>query len=79
MNAGAVITLVEKKGKSKFRGPKTFPVFSVLEPELTYTLPVRQLVNGLLDTFIHVMENYLTYPVGALLRKTVMQKVFCKR
>ena len=68
MNSGAVITLVEKKAKVSFRGPKTFPVFSVLEPELTYTLPVRQLVNGLLDTFIHVMENYLTYPVGALLQ-----------
>ncbi len=39
-------------------------LFSVLEPELTYTLPVRQLVNGLLDTFIHVMENYLTAVEG---------------
>ena len=75
MNAGAVITLVEKKAKVSFRGPKTFPVFSVLEPELTYTLPVRQLVNGLLDTFIHVMENYLTYPVGALLQDRYAESI----
>lgn len=75
MNAGAVITLVEKKAKVSFRGPKTFPVFSVLEPELTYTLPKRQLVNGLLDTFIHVMENYLTYPVGALLQDRYAESI----
>lgn len=75
MNSGAVITLVEKKAKVSFRGPKTFPVFSVLEPELTYTLPVRQLVNGLLDTFIHVMENYLTYPVGALLQDRYAESI----
>ena len=68
MNSGAVISFVEKNAKVSFRGPKTFPVFSVLEPELTYTLPERQLVNGLLDSFIHVMENYLTYPVGGILQ-----------
>ena len=75
MNSGAVITLVEKKAKVSFRGPKTFPVFSVLEPELTYTLPVRQLVNGLLDTYIHVIENYLTYPVGALLQDRYAESI----
>lgn len=68
MNSGAVITFVELKAKISFGSPVTFPQFSVLEPELTYTLPERQLVNGLLDTYIHTIENYLTYPVGALLQ-----------
>ena len=75
MNSGAVISFVEKNAKVSFRGPKTFPVFSVLEPELTYTLPGRQLVNGLLDSFIHVMENYLTYPVGGILQDRYAESI----
>ena len=75
MNSGAVISFVEKNAKVSFRGPKTFPVFSVLEPELTYTLPERQLVNGLLDSFIHVMENYLTYPVGGVLQDRYAESI----
>ena len=68
MNSGAVITFVALQAKVSFRPDVTFPQFSVLEPELTYTLPKRQLVNGVLDTFIHTMENYLTYPVDAKLQ-----------
>ena len=75
MNSGAVISFVEKNAKVSFRGPKTFPVFSVLEPELTYTLPERQLANGLLDSFIHVMENYLTYPVGGILQDRYAESI----
>lgn len=75
MNSGAVISFVEKNAKVSFRGPKTFPVFSVLEPEITYTLPERQLVNGLLDSFIHVMENYLTYPVGGILQDRYAESI----
>ena len=75
MNSGAVISFVEKNAKVSFRGPKTFPVFSVLDPELTYTLPERQLVNGLLDSFIHVMENYLTYPVGGILQDRYAESI----
>lgn len=65
MNSGAVITFVELQAKISFGSPLTYPQFSVLEPELTYTLPKRQLVNGVLDSFIHTIENYLTYPVDA--------------
>lgn len=68
MNSGAVITFVELQAKISFGSPVTFPQFSVLEPELTYTLPKRQLVNGVIDTFVHTMENYLTYPVDAKLQ-----------
>lgn len=68
MNNGAVITFVALKAKVGFKPSVTFPKFSVLEPELTYTLPKRQLVNGLLDTFVHTMETYLTYPVDAKLQ-----------
>ena len=37
----------------------------MLDPNKTYSLPTRQLANGVVDAFIHVMEQYLTYPVNA--------------
>ena len=40
-------------------------LFSVLDPNKTFSLPTRQLANGVVDAFIHVMEQYLTYPVNA--------------
>ncbi len=39
--------------------------FSVLEPEITYTLPERQTANGVVDAFVHILEQYITYPVNA--------------
>ncbi|MBC1471712.1 iron-containing alcohol dehydrogenase [Listeria seeligeri] len=68
MNSGGVVTFVEKKAKLGFGSPFTYPVFSLLDPELTYTLPTRQLANGIMDAYVHVMEQYMTYPVGALLQ-----------
>ncbi|PZG33250.1 NADH-dependent alcohol dehydrogenase [Listeria ivanovii] len=68
MNSGGVVTFVEKKAKLGFGSPFTYPVFSLLDPELTYTLPARQLANGIMDAYVHVMEQYMTYPVGALLQ-----------
>ncbi|MDT1959213.1 iron-containing alcohol dehydrogenase [Carnobacterium divergens] len=68
MNNGAVVTFVEKKAKLSFGSPFSFPKFSILEPELTYTLPTRQLANGVIDSFVHIMEQYLTYPVGGMVQ-----------
>ena len=58
MNAGAVISYREKKEKFAFYSQ--YPVFSVLDPETTFTLPAHQVACGLADTFIHVIEQYLT-------------------
>ena len=65
MNNGGVITFIEKKAKYSFASNLTYPEFSILDPTLTYTLPKRQLANGIVDTYVHVMEQYLTYPVDA--------------
>ena len=65
MNSGAVITRKEFKAKLAFGHPKLFPAFSVLDPVKTYSLPPRQIANGVVDAFVHVMEQYLTYPAGA--------------
>lgn len=65
MNPNSVITHPGKGAKLPFTSPHCYPVFSVLDPELTYTLPARQIANGVADPFVHVVEQYLTYPVGA--------------
>ncbi len=65
MNSGSVITKAATKEKRSFRSPFVFPQFSVLDPETTYSLPMRQVSNGIVDAFAHVMEQYLTYPVNS--------------
>jgi len=65
MNAGAVISRPETGDKLDFHSPNVLPRFSVLDPETTYTLPPRQIGNGVVDAFVHTVEQYLTYPVGA--------------
>ncbi len=67
MNANSVISRSELKQKSSFCHDKMFPQFSILDPEFTYTLPKKQIANGVVDAFVHVMEQYLTYPQKALL------------
>lgn len=62
MNNGGVVTIKAKGAKLPFGNKNLFPVFSVLDPTKTYTLPQRQLANGVVDAFVHVMEQYLTYP-----------------
>ena len=65
MNAGAVITRKATLEKSAFGSPHVYPKFSVLDPTKTYTLPPRQVGNGIVDAFVHIMEQYLTYPAAA--------------
>lgn len=60
MNSGAVITRAATDEKRAFASPHTFPQFSVLDPETTYSLPKNQIGNGVVDAFIHVIEQYLT-------------------
>lgn len=65
MNGTAVITRMELSTKRAFQSEHVFPVFAVLNPTLTFTLPPRQIANGIVDAFVHVLEQYLTYPVDA--------------
>lgn len=64
MNCGAVITRRETQAKLAFLSHHVFPQFSILDPSKTYTLPPRQIANGVVDAFVHIVEQYLTYPVG---------------
>lgn len=65
MNNGAVISRLSTKEKFAFHSPLVFPRFSVLDPTVTLSLPPRQRANGVVDAFIHVTEQYLTYPADA--------------
>ena len=65
MNSGGVINYSERQAKLPFGNALTFPKFSILDPTKTFTLPERQVMNGVADAFVHVMEQYLTYPVNA--------------
>ena len=60
MNSGAVISRHETKEKYPFYS--NYPLFSILDPEVTFTLPPHQVDCGIADTFVHVMEQYMTTP-----------------
>lgn len=66
MNSGSVITRQETQTKLAFMSNHVFPQFSILDPSKTYTLPQRQIANGVVDAFVHIAEQYLTYPVGGM-------------
>lgn len=68
MNSGSVITRKETKAKLAFMNPHVFPQFSILDPTKTYTLPPQQIANGVVDAFVHIVEQYLTYPVGGMVQ-----------
>ena len=75
MNSGAVITRKETKEKLAMGGPGLFPEFSILDPKVITSIPKRQLANGLTDAFTHVLEQYMTYPVGGLLQDRFAESI----
>ncbi|MFB5147996.1 iron-containing alcohol dehydrogenase [Burkholderia orbicola] len=66
MNNGGVVTRRATHAKLAFRSEHVFPAFSILDPTKTYTLPPRQIANGVVDAFVHIVEQYLTYPADGL-------------
>lgn len=64
MNSGCVITY--NQGKCVILNELQFPKFSIIDPTLTYSLPSIQVANGVVDSFVHVIEQYVTFPVNAL-------------
>lgn len=66
MNNGSVVTRKSTRTKLPFHSAHVFPRFSVLDPTKTLTLPPRQIANGVVDAFVHIVEQYLTYPANGL-------------
>ena len=64
-NGNSVITRASTQEKLSFGSPLVYPQFAILDPTTTYSLPPRQMANGVVDAFVHIMEQYLTFPVDA--------------
>lgn len=67
-NSASVITRAASHDKLSFMSPAVQPVFAVLDPDVMKTLPERQLANGLVDAWVHICEQYLTFPTGAMVQ-----------
>ncbi len=74
-NGNSVISRRATQEKLPFTSSRSFPVFSVLDPETTFTLPRKQVRNGVVDAFAHVMEQYMTYPADAPLQDRLAESV----
>jgi NADP-dependent alcohol dehydrogenase len=68
MNNGSVITRKASSSKLAFMSPHVFPQFSILDPNKTLTLPTRQIANGVVDAYVHIIEQYLTYPANGMVQ-----------
>ena len=75
MNSGAVVTLEATQENLTLGGSAVFPVFSIVDPTVITSLPKRQLQNGVVDAFTHVLEQYLTYPHDALLQDRISESI----
>jgi NADP-dependent alcohol dehydrogenase len=68
-NSGAVISRSELNEKRTMGGPLFFPKFSLCDPHVVASLPKRQIANGIVDAFMHTLEQYLTFPTDNLLQE----------
>ncbi|UOX34788.1 iron-containing alcohol dehydrogenase [Flavobacterium sediminilitoris] len=75
MNSGAVVTIDATQEKLTLGGSALFPVFSIVDPTVIISLPKRQLQNGVVDAFTHVMEQYLTYTHDAFLQDRIAESI----
>ncbi|EHO15413.1 iron-containing alcohol dehydrogenase [Myroides odoratimimus] len=75
MNCGAVVTIEATQEKLSFLGEVLYPVFSVCDPTVIASLPEKQIANGITDAFVHVLEQYLTFPQGAPLQDRFAESI----
>ncbi len=68
MNGNSVVSRVSTNEKLAFASEKVYPQFSIIDPETTYSLPRQQTINGIVDTFVHVLEQYATFDVNTPLQ-----------
>ena len=75
MNSGAVISRAEIGQKRAMGGPGLFPKFSICDPSVVASLPQRQIANGIVDAYTHVLEQYMTYPTSATLQDRISEGI----
>ena len=74
-NSNSVISRAATKEKLYFGSEHVFPAFSVLDPTTTFSLPKKYIRNGIVDAFVHVMEQYMTRPSDAPLQDRLAESV----
>lgn len=72
-NCASVITRAATRAKRSFMSRLVFPKFAVLDPCTTYSLPQQQVGNGVVDSFVHVIEQYLTVPCDAPVQERIAE------
>ncbi|WP_343695932.1 iron-containing alcohol dehydrogenase [Flavobacterium sp.] len=75
MNSGSVVTIASTQEKLAFGGSALFPKFSICDPTVIESLPKRQIQNGVVDAYTHVMEQYLTYPHEGFLQDRIAEGI----
>jgi alcohol dehydrogenase YqhD (iron-dependent ADH family) len=75
MNSGSVVTIEATQEKLDFGGSALFPKFSICDPTVIASLPKRQLQNGVVDAYTHVLEQYLTYPHEGYLQDRIAESI----
>ena len=75
MNSGSVVTIKATQEKLDFGGSALFPRFSICDPTVIVSLPKRQLQNGVVDAYTHVLEQYLTYPHDGYLQDRIAESI----
>jgi NADP-dependent alcohol dehydrogenase len=75
MNSGAVVTIAATREKLTFGGCALFPKFSICDPTVIKSLPKRQIENGVVDAYTHVLEQYLTYKHEAFLQDRIAEAI----
>ncbi len=75
MNSGAVITNKTSGEKLGMGSPALFPKFSICNPNVIKSIPKKQLQNGIIDAYTHVLEQYITYPIGAVLQDRIAESI----
>lgn len=68
MNGNSVISRRATREKRAFASELVFPKFSIMDPTTTFSLPQNQVRNGIVDAYVHVIEQYVTYPVNSPLQ-----------
>ena len=75
MNSGSVVSIKATQEKRDFGGSAMFPKFSICDPTVIASLPKRQLQNGVIDAYVHVLEQYITYPHEAYLQDRIAESI----
>jgi len=75
MNGNSVVTNEETRQKYNISSPLVYPKVSILNPELTHTVPLNYTAYGAVDAIAHVIEGYFTKKTDALLQDRLVEGI----